>query len=157
MTNVPMTRPDGLIASHEYDHPEGAGNMWAAFVELRDGRIMQLADSHFSTSGDGGVTWSEQGESRAGDVTTITFVASPTDRAETLIFVYLSRNHSLDVPDEHFAVGFDEIMEQDRMVVEDQDPLELPLDPREELHLKLADGASIVYRRLLRELAAVPA
>ena len=59
MTNVPMTRPDGLIASHEYDHPEGAGNMWAAFVELRDGRIMQLADSHFSTSGDGGVTWSD--------------------------------------------------------------------------------------------------
>ena len=58
MTNVPMTRPDGLIASHEYDHPEGAGNMWAAFVELRDGRIMQLADSYFSTSGDGGITWS---------------------------------------------------------------------------------------------------
>ena len=105
----------------------------------------------------GGITWSEQGDSRAGDVTTISSVASPTDRAETLIFVYLSRNHSLDVPDEDFAVGFDEIMEQDRMVVEDQDPLELPLDPREELHLKLADGASIVYRRLLRELAAVPA
>ena len=59
MTNVPMTRPEGLIASHEYDHPEGAGNMWAAFVELRDGRIMQLADSHFSTSDDGGVTWSD--------------------------------------------------------------------------------------------------
>ena len=106
----------------------------------------------------GGITWSEQGDSRAGDVTTISSVASPTDRAETLIFVYLSRNHSLDVPDEDFAVGFDEIMEQDRMVVEDQDPLELPLDPRSELHLKLADGASIVYRRLLRELAAaVPA
>ena len=31
----------------------------------------------------GGVTWSEQGESKAGDITTITFIASPTDRAET--------------------------------------------------------------------------
>ena len=102
----------------------------------------------------GGITWSEQGDSKAGDVTTISSVASPTDRTETLIFVYLSRNHALDVPDEDFAVGFDEIMEQDRMVVEDQDPLELPLDPRAELHLKVADGASIVYRRLLRELVA---
>ena len=102
----------------------------------------------------GGITWSEQGDSKAGDITTISSVASPTDRAETLIFVYLSRNHSLDVPDEDFAVGFDEIMEQDRMVVEDQDPIELPLDARAELHLKVADGASIVYRRLLRELVA---
>ena len=100
----------------------------------------------------GGVTWSEQGESRAGDVTTITFVASPTDRAETLIFVYLSRNHSFDLPDSDFGAGFHEVMEQDRMVVEAQDPPELPLDPREELHLKLPDSGSIVYRRLLREL-----
>ena len=100
----------------------------------------------------GGVTWSEQGESRAGDVTTITFVASPTDRAETLIFVYLSRNHSFDLPDSDFGAGFHEVMEQDRMVVEAQDPAELPLDPREELHLKLADSGSLVYRRLLREL-----
>ena len=102
----------------------------------------------------GGITWSERGDSRAGDVTTITSVASPTDRAEVMILVYLSRNHSLDVPDEDFAVGFDEIMEQDRMVVEAQYPPELPLDPRAELHLKVADGASIAYRRLLAELAA---
>ena len=101
----------------------------------------------------GGVTWSEQGDSKAGDVTTITFIASPTDRAETLIFVWLSRNHSFDTPDADFGAGFNEVMEQDRLVVEAQDPAELPLDPREELHLKLADSGSIVYRRLLRELA----
>ncbi|MYJ12786.1 MAG: aromatic ring-hydroxylating dioxygenase subunit alpha [Acidimicrobiia bacterium] len=105
----------------------------------------------------GGITWSEQGDSRAGDVTTISSVASPVDQAETLIFVYLSRNHSLDVADADFAVGFDEIMEQDRTVVEAQDPVELPLDPRAELHLKVADGASLVYRRLLRALAAARA
>lgn len=106
----------------------------------------------------GGRTWSEQGESKAGDITTITFVASPTDRAETLIFVYLSRNHSFDKPDTDFAAGFHEVMEQDRLVVEAQDPAELPLDPRKELHLKLADSGSIAYRKLLRELnPAIPA
>ncbi|MCE2525659.1 MAG: hypothetical protein J4F99_06890, partial [Acidimicrobiia bacterium] len=87
------------------------------------------------------------------DVTTVTFIASPTDTAETFILGYLSRNHSLDVPDEYFVDGFAVVMEQDRVVVESQDPPELPLDLREELHLKVADGASMVYRRLLRELA----
>ncbi|MYE65683.1 MAG: aromatic ring-hydroxylating dioxygenase subunit alpha [Acidimicrobiaceae bacterium] len=101
----------------------------------------------------GGVTWSEQGESKAGDITTITFIASPTDRAETLIFSWLSRNHSFDTPDSDFGAGFHEVMEQDRIVVEAQDPAELPLDPREELHLKLADSGSIAYRKLLRDLA----
>ena len=43
------------------------------------------------------------------------------------------------------------------VVVEAQDPPELPLDPREELHLKVSDSASILYRRLMRELRpAVP-
>ncbi len=111
-----------------------------------------LHDRKSVVSTQGGITWSEQGDSKAGDVTTITFVASPTDRAETLIFVYLSRNHSFDTPDSEFAAGFHDVMEQDRIVVEAQDPAELPLDPREELHLKLADSGSITYRRLLRNL-----
>ena len=92
-------------------------------------------------------------QSKAGDVTTITFIASPTDRAETRIFSWLSRNHSFDTSDADFGAGFHDVMEQDRIVVEAQDPAELPLDPREELHLKLADSGSIVYRKLLRELA----
>lgn len=100
----------------------------------------------------GGRTWSEKGESKAGDVTTISFIAAPIDDAETRIFAFLSRNHSFDLPDEDFAAGFDEIMEQDRVVVEAQHPPELPLDLREELHLKVADSASITYRRLLRAL-----
>ena len=101
----------------------------------------------------GGRTWSEQGGTKAGDVTTITFIASPVDRTETLIFVFLSRNHSFDTPDAEFASGFNEVMEQDRRVVEAQDPPELPLDPRSEIHLKLADAGSITYRKLLRDLA----
>ncbi len=125
-------------------------------VLLRDYTLhlpFTLHDRKSVVAPSGGVTWSEQGDSKAGDVTTITFIASPTDTAETLIFVWLSRNHSFDTPDAAFGAGFHEVMEQDRIVVEAQDPAELPLDPREELHLKLADSGSILYRRLLRELA----
>ena len=117
-----------------------------------------LHDRKVVHSTTGGVTWTEQtgsaATSKAGDVTTVSFIASPTDRAETVVFGWVSRNHSLDVPDEYFASGFADVLEQDRVVVEAQDPAELPLDLREELHLKVADGASMVYRRLLGELAA---
>ena len=116
-----------------------------------------LHDRKVVVATSGGVTWTEQNESQSdskiGDVTTVSFIASPTDRAETLVVAYLSRNHSFDVPDEYWVDGFTEVLEQDRVVVESQDPPELPLDLRDELHLKVADGASMVYRRLLGELA----
>ena len=116
-----------------------------------------LHDRKVVVATSGGITWTEQSDSDAdskiGDVTTVSFIASPIDRAETLILGWLSRNHSFEIPDEYWASGFAEVLEQDRAVVESQDPPELPLDLREELHLKVADGASMVYRRLLRELA----
>jgi hypothetical protein len=46
-------------------------------------------------------------------------------------------------------------MEQDRAVVESQRPEQLPVDLREELHIKVPDAASILYRRLLSDLAKV--
>jgi len=113
-----------------------------------------LHDEKSVIAASGGRTWSEKGETKTGDSTTITFIASPTDDAETLIFVFLSRNHSHDIPDVEFGVGFDEVMDQDRCVVEAQDPPYLPLDPREELHLKLPDSGSLAYRQLLRELVS---
>ncbi|MCY3926603.1 MAG: aromatic ring-hydroxylating dioxygenase subunit alpha [bacterium] len=126
-----------------------------------------LHDRKVVVATSGGVTWTEQSEagtaSKIGDVTTVSFIASPIDRAETVVFGWLSRNHSFETPDEYWKAGFAEVVEQDRVVVESQDPPELPLDLREELHLKVADGASMVYRRLLRDLAegaagsAVPA
>ena len=116
-----------------------------------------LHDRKVVVATSGGITWTEQSdsdaESKIGDVTTVSFIASPIDRAETLILGWLSRNHSFEIPDEYWISGFAEVLEQDRAVVESQDPPELPLDLRDELHLKVADGASMVYRRLLRELA----
>ena len=57
MSNVPMTRPDEMLAFHG---PEGAplfgGN---AFLGLEGGRILFSNGTHFSVSADGGVTWSE--------------------------------------------------------------------------------------------------
>ena len=62
MSNVPMTRPDEVLAVHNtrYFHS-------STFVELEeDGRILHVANRTFTTSDDGGLTWS--GESQRRDV-----------------------------------------------------------------------------------------
>jgi len=96
-----------------------------------------------------GGTWSESPDSKPGDATILTFIASPIDAKETRLFSFIARNHSLEKTDEQVAEGFDEIMEQDRRVVEGQRPEEIPAEIREELHLKVPDAASLAYRRLL--------
>ena len=53
-SHVPMTRPDELLAVHEtrFFHS-------STFTRLTDGRLLHAAHSHFTTSEDGGLTWSE--------------------------------------------------------------------------------------------------
>lgn len=98
----------------------------------------------------GGGTWSDE-NSRLGDATMLSFIASPVDATTTKIFAYAARNHHLEADDREFTIGFDTIMEQDRIVVESQRPEQIPADIREEVHLRIPDAASIAYRRLLQE------
>lgn len=101
---------------------------------------------------EGGQTWSDSGGGSAGDVTVLTFIAAPIDDVHTRIHVIVSRNHSLDRPDEEFTGGFDVIMDQDRVIVESQRPEEIPVGLKEELHLRLPDAHALLYRRMLREI-----
>ncbi len=59
MSNVPMTRPDEVLAVHEtrYFHS-------STFVELDDGRVLHAAGKTFTTSDDGGLTWSAESQRR---------------------------------------------------------------------------------------------
>ena len=54
MTNVPMTLPDLVLATHKTPFFHSS-----TFVELDDGRILHAAGSRFTTSDDGGITWSD--------------------------------------------------------------------------------------------------
>ena len=54
MSNVPMTRPEEALAIH---HERGGHS--CAFVTLGDGAILRLGAGGFSSSSDGGMTWSE--------------------------------------------------------------------------------------------------
>ena len=57
MTNVPMTLPDLVLATHKTPFFHSS-----TFVELEDGRILHAAGSRFTTSDDGGITWSDISE-----------------------------------------------------------------------------------------------
>jgi phenylpropionate dioxygenase-like ring-hydroxylating dioxygenase large terminal subunit len=91
-----------------------------------------------------------------GDVTVISMVAAPVDEALTDMWLWIARNHKLDPADDQSFIDFTHtIMEQDRVVVESQRPERIPLDLREELHLKVPDASGIAFRRMLSTIGQV--
>jgi vanillate O-demethylase monooxygenase subunit len=78
----------------------------------------------------------------------LAFLCSPTSSKETRLFRIGGRNFiRFDPEEERRRARL--IFEQDRTFVEAQRPEELPIDLREELHIKGPDGAAVEYRRLL--------
>ncbi len=131
-----------------------------AFV-YEDGRIRREYSLHFPfvlhdtkkviATGQGR-TWSETENTREGDRTILSFIAAPIDEKTTRLYTFMARNHSFDTADESFVEGLNTVTEQDRIVVESQRPEQIPTDIKEELNLRFPDAASILYRRMLREL-----
>ena len=113
-----------------------------------------LHDKKFVVEASTGGTWSEA-KAQKGDSTILTFIAAPTDTARTHLYVFVARNHSLDVADREFTKGFDIVMEQDQRIVESQRPEEIPTDLRDELHLRVPDASGVAYRRLLGRIKKI--
>ena len=88
----------------------------------------------------------------AGERLVLFFIATPIGGNEIDRYLFVSRNYAFDTPDEQFRQYSTRLAEQDRVIVESQRPEELPLDLREELHLRGPDNCAVVYRRMLREL-----
>lgn len=89
-----------------------------------------------------------------GNETLISMAAAPTSEKTTEMFVFIVRNYDLDpAKDPEFAAFTDHIMGQDRQIVESQRPEAIPVDLREELHLKVPDASGIAYRRALAGIA----
>lgn len=85
-----------------------------------------------------------------GETTIVTMTAAPL--GPKLSRVYMWNNHNLDPEHDGTMLRFArQVMEEDRTIVESQRPELIPLDLRDEMHLKVPDAFSIVYRRLLDE------
>jgi len=93
----------------------------------------------------------------SGRETIISLLASPTSAKKTTFFFGLGRNYQTEPEHDQKFIDFHyDVSEQDRRIVEQQRPEEIPTSLREELHVKDADAASTAYRRLLADLGAPP-
>jgi phenylpropionate dioxygenase-like ring-hydroxylating dioxygenase large terminal subunit len=80
------------------------------------------------------------------------YACSPVSSRETKWFVFRLRDFKHPLPPEMILAETMAIGKQDRTVVESQRPEELPLNLREELHLKGPDDVALQYRRALLKL-----
>lgn len=87
-----------------------------------------------------------------GRETIASITVAPITPKLSKVYHWTTRNHTLTPDaDETFRDFSGKIMAQDQHIVESQRPEEIPLDLRNEMHIKVPDAFSIVYRRLLRE------
>ncbi|TFE23538.1 aromatic ring-hydroxylating oxygenase subunit alpha [Cohnella luojiensis] len=74
----------------------------------------------------------------------------PMTEQKSRAYMLKARNYDKDAPDDAFIAFQDTLIEQDRVMVENQKPELLPLDLQAELHLK-CDRMSIAYRQRLKQ------
>ena len=72
----------------------------------------------------------------------------PVSAKRTKIYFFFCRNFDLDTPDEQLIDWEVKILSEDKPIVENQRPEEIPLDLAEEYHSR-ADMMSLRYRREL--------
>ena len=84
------------------------------------------------------------------EVMRLYMIVLPESEKSSRAFMLQQRNYSFDVDDEVFIRFQDTLLEQDRVMLENQKPELLPLDLQAELHLK-SDRMSIAYRKKLKE------
>jgi phenylpropionate dioxygenase-like ring-hydroxylating dioxygenase large terminal subunit len=77
--------------------------------------------------------------------------ASPVSAKVTRLFAPIARNFDKDLPVQQVYDFNRMIFEEDKAIVESQQPEWLPLDPLAEVHI-MADRSSIAYRRALRKM-----
>jgi vanillate O-demethylase monooxygenase subunit len=77
--------------------------------------------------------------------------ASPVSARQTRLFCPLARNVDLDTPVDAVRAFNLSVFNEDRVLVESQRPVDLPLDGGLEVHIA-ADRTSVAYRRLLKQM-----
>jgi vanillate O-demethylase monooxygenase subunit len=82
---------------------------------------------------------------------TLFFSVQPHGDGTCTGYCYQSRDFDLAGEDEPYSAFQELLAEQDRPIVESQEPAEVPLEPRTELHLSF-DRVAVAYRRAIGEL-----
>jgi vanillate O-demethylase monooxygenase subunit len=79
------------------------------------------------------------------------FFCTPISKDHSVRFMVVGRNFALDQPPDRFIAFTTKVWEQDRAIVESQRPEQVPLDLKDELHVRGPDGPAVTYRKLLAD------
>jgi len=94
----------------------------------------------------------DRGEPEDGTNAIISMAVAPITPDMSTLYVWITRNYGKEPENDNAFKEFSlNIFAQDRRVVESQRPEQIPLSLRDEMHLKVPDAFSLVYRRLLSE------
>jgi phenylpropionate dioxygenase-like ring-hydroxylating dioxygenase large terminal subunit len=91
-----------------------------------------------------------------GERNLLTMALCPHAPAKTTLYLWISRDHDLDRPDDEYRELSRFVFAQDRRVVETQRPEQIPIDLKQELHLKVPDAFSVEFRQLFDRIARGP-
>ena len=91
----------------------------------------------------------EPGPDGSPRVTMLSAFHQPTEAKRTLMWWFLHRNFPAPPDEESQIAMFLKVLDQDRLIAEAVRPEAIPTSVRDELHLKVADAPSILYRRWL--------
>ncbi|MGC0367251.1 phenylpropionate dioxygenase-like ring-hydroxylating dioxygenase large terminal subunit [Rhodococcus sp. 27YEA15] len=107
---------------------------------------------HLVGSLDQSLEWDARSVTEDG-VTVVSQLHTPLDDKSCIVYMHVGRNHHLDMDDSEFAGQLGELVaDQDRLIVESQRPERVPLDLREELHIKVPDATGMAYRRMMNKI-----
>jgi vanillate O-demethylase monooxygenase subunit len=76
----------------------------------------------------------------------------PHGPRQTTLYLWISRDHDFERTDAEYRQLSVDVFAQDRAVVETQLPEQIPVDLKQELHVKVPDAFSVEFRRLFRRL-----
>lgn len=82
--------------------------------------------------------------------------ATPVDEDEAVLHLIVAINFGAQLTEAQILSRQDRVFEQDRLIVESQRPYRLPLDLREEMHVR-SDRLAVEYRRWLKALGEAAA
>ncbi|ARM75403.1 aromatic ring-hydroxylating oxygenase subunit alpha [Acidianus manzaensis] len=84
-----------------------------------------------------------------GEIFSMIFTIKPEAKDKSIVYAWILMNYAYDTPEEKIRKFEDEIIMQDKEILETQ-PYEYYLDPSKEIHVK-ADLGSVLYKQYLKK------
>jgi phenylpropionate dioxygenase-like ring-hydroxylating dioxygenase large terminal subunit len=148
--NTLGTRDNTRVKDHRIERSEYAMNFTYLQEEPADpstghGEVMELQYNYRAP-----FTVHLKRQTPHADWSVMSLLASPTTEGSSRLFVTFTRNFDLDPESDKTYVDFtDVVMTQDKDVVQSVHPEQIPVDLREELHIKVPDAAGMTFRQIL--------